>query len=182
MLTISKALNSGQAQTYHQMEFTSSTQSYYTQDRAVAGEWQGQLAEKMGLTGAVSPEHFTRLTDGQHPETGEQMVKHRTAQEYKNPDGSTTSAVEHRAGWDGTFSAPKSVSLTALVGGDERVWEAHSAAVTVAVAELERYTQARIGGNNAAETTASSLRPSSSTTPPAQSRATPRPSSTLTSL
>ena len=153
MLTISKALNSGQAQTYHQMEFTSSTQSYYKQDGAIAGEWQGQLAEKMGLTGAVSPEHFTRLTDGQHPETGEQMVKHRTAQEYKNPDGTTTNAVEHRAGWDGTFSAPKSVSLTALVGGDERVREAHAAAVTAAVAELERYTQARIGGNNPAETT-----------------------------
>ncbi len=48
MLTISKALNSGQAQTYHQMEFTSSTQSYYKQDGAVAGEWQGQLASKMG--------------------------------------------------------------------------------------------------------------------------------------
>ncbi len=153
MLTISKALNSGQAQTYHQMEFTSSTQSYYKQDGAVAGEWQGQLADKMGLTGAVSPEHFTRLTDGQHPETGEQMVKHRTAQQYKNPNGTTTSAVEHRAGWDGTFSAPKSVSLTALVGGDERVREAHAAAVTAAVAELERYTQARIGGNNPAETT-----------------------------
>ena len=153
MLTISKALNSSQAQTYHQMEFTSSTQSYYKQDGAVAGEWQGQLASEMGLAGPVSPEHFTRLTDGQHPETGEQMVKHRTAQEYKNPDGSTTSAVEHRAGWDGTFSAPKSVSLTALVGGDDRVREAHAAAVTAAVAELERYTQARIGGNNPAETT-----------------------------
>ncbi len=153
MLSISKPLNSGQAQTYHQMEFTSSTQSYYKQDGAVAGEWQGQLASKMGLSGAVSPEQFTRLTDGQHPETGEQMVKHRTAQEYTNPDGTTTKAVEHRAGWDGTFSAPKSVSLTALVGGDERVRQAHSEAVTVAVAELERYTQARIGGNNAAETT-----------------------------
>ncbi len=153
MLSISKALNSGQAQTYHQMEFTSSTQSYYKQDGAVAGEWQGQLASEMGLAGAVSPEHFTRLTDGQHPETGDQMVKHRTAQEYKNPSGTTTSAVEHRAGWDATFSAPKSVSLTALVGGDERVREAHAAAVTAAVAELERYTQARIGGNNPAETT-----------------------------
>jgi conjugative relaxase-like TrwC/TraI family protein len=153
MLTISKALNSGQAQTYHQMEFTSSTQSYYKQDGAVAGEWQGQLASNMGLSGAVSPEHFTRLTDGQHPKTDEQMVKHRTVQDYKNPDGTTISAVEHRAGWDATFSAPKSVSLTALVGGDERVREAHAAAVTAAVAELERYTQARIGGNNPAETT-----------------------------
>ena len=153
MLSISKALNSKQAQTYHQMEFTSSTQSYYKQDGAVAGEWQGQLASKMGLSGAVSPEQFTRLTDGQHPVTGEQMVKLRTAQEYKNPDGTITKAVEHRAGWDGTFSAPKSVSLTALVGGDERVRQAHSEAVTAAVAELERYTQARIGGNNPAETT-----------------------------
>ena len=153
MLTISKALNASQAQTYHQMEFTSSTQSYYKQDGAIAGEWQGQLASKMGLSGAVNPEHFTRLTDGQHPKTGEQMVKHRTALDYKNPDGTTTNAVEHRAGWDGTFSAPKSVSLTALVGGDERVRQAHSEAVTVALAELERYTQARIGGNNPAETT-----------------------------
>ena len=153
MLTISKALNSSQAQTYHQMEFTSSTQSYYKQDGAVTGEWQGELAAKMGLSGAVSPEQFARLTDGQYPLTGDQMVKHRTAQEYKNPIGTTTSAVEHRAGWDGTFSAPKSVSLTALVGGDDRVREAHAAAVTAAVTELERYAQARIGGNNPAETT-----------------------------
>ena len=81
------------------------------------------------------------------------MVKHRQAQEYKSADGSITKAVEHRAGWDATFSAPKSVSLTALVGGDDRVREAHRAAVTTALSELERYTQARIGGNHPAETT-----------------------------
>ena len=62
-------------------------------------------------------------------------------------------AVEHRAGWDATFSAPKSVWVTAPVGGDERVREAHRAAVTTALNELERYTQARMGGNNPAETT-----------------------------
>ena len=65
----------------------------------------------------------------------------------------TVSPVEHRAGWDATFSAPKSVSLTALVGGDDRVREAHRAAVNTALDELERYTQARIGGNRTAETT-----------------------------
>ena len=73
--------------------------------------------------------------------------------EYKNADGTTTKTVEHRAGWDATFSAPKSVSLTALVGDDDRVRAAHRAAVTTALDELERYTQARIGGNNPAETT-----------------------------
>ena len=153
MLNISKPLSSGQAQTYHKLEFTAETANYYKQDGAVQGQWQGQLAEKMGLRGAVTPEEFARLTEGRHPQTEEQMVQHREAQEYKNPDGSTTKAVEHRAGWDATFSAPKSVSLTALVGGDERVGEAHREAVTAALTELERYTQARIGGNNPAETT-----------------------------
>ena len=61
--------------------------------------------------------------------------------------------MEHRAGWDATFSAPKSVSLTALVGGDERVREAHRESVRVALDQLEHYTQARIGGNHPAETT-----------------------------
>ena len=96
---------------------------------------------------------FSRLAEGIHPQTEEQMVRHRVAMDYKNADGTTTKAVEHRAGWDATFSAPKSVSLTALVGGDDRVREAHRAAVTTALDELERYTQARIGGNNPAETT-----------------------------
>ncbi len=62
-------------------------------------------------------------------------------------------SVEHRAGWDATFSAPKSVSLTALVGGDERVREAHRESVRVALGELERYTQARLGNVNAPERT-----------------------------
>jgi len=70
-----------------------------------------------------------------------------------NRRGEKVSAMEHRAGWDATFSAPKSVSLTALVGRDERVREAHRESVGVALDELERYVQARIGGNLPAETT-----------------------------
>ncbi len=153
MLTISKPLSSGQAQSYHKLEFTSETQNYYKQGDAVRGEWQGQLAARLGLSGEVSPLEFSRLADGKNPSTDEQMVRHRAAMEYKNADGTTTKAVEHRAGWDATFSAPKSVSLTALVGGDDRVRAAHRAAVTTALQELERYTQARIGGNNPAEAT-----------------------------
>jgi conjugative relaxase-like TrwC/TraI family protein len=61
-------------------------------------------------------------------------------------------SAEHRAGWDATFSAPKSVSLTALVGGDDRVRDAHRESVRVALQELERYTQARIGNVHAPET------------------------------
>jgi conjugative relaxase-like TrwC/TraI family protein len=153
MLTISKAISPAQAQTYHSLEYTSDAQSYYKQDDTVKGEWQGKLAASLGLSGEVAPLEFSRLTEGKHPQTEEQMVKHREGKEYTNADGSVTKPVEHRAGWDATFSAPKSVSLTALVGGDDRVKDAHRAAVTTALEELEKYTHARIGGNNPAEQT-----------------------------
>ncbi len=153
MLTISKPLSATQAQTYHAKEFTAAEQNYWKQGDTVPGEWRGRLAEKFGLAGAVGADEFARLSEGQHPQTGEQLVRHRAVHEYKTEDGRTVAPVEHRAGWDATFSAPKSVSLTALVGGDDRVREAHREAVNVALTELERYTQARVGGNHAAETT-----------------------------
>ena len=153
MLTISKAINATQAQSYHKLEYTSDAQSYYKQDDTVKGEWQGKLAASLGLFGEVAPLEFSRLTEGKHPQTEAQLVKHRDGKEYTNAEGETVKPVEHRAGWDATFSAPKSVSLTALVGGDERVRDAHRAAVATALEELEKYTHARIGGNNPAEQT-----------------------------
>src|SRR5271170_7284211 len=153
MLTISKPLSAGQAQTYHQKEFTSKDQNYWSQRGVIVGEWQGRLAAQLGLSGAVSAEDFAKLSQGQHPETGEQLVRQRASYEYQGADGKTIKTMEHRAGWDATFSAPKSVSLTALVGGDDRVRKAHREAVTLALNELERYTHARMGGNRPAETT-----------------------------
>src|SRR5579863_2240212 len=153
MLTISKPLSSSQAQTYHAKEFMSAEQNYWKQGDTILGEWQGRMAERYGLAGAIDELHFARLSEGQNPLTGEQLVRHRNGQEYTTSGGITVKPVEHRAGWDATFSAPKSVSLTALVGGDDRVREAHREAVRAALNELERYTQARIGGNRAAETT-----------------------------
>jgi conjugative relaxase-like TrwC/TraI family protein len=153
MLTISKPLSATQAQTYHAKEFTAAEQNYWKQNDTIQGEWHGRLADKFALAGGVGAEEFARLAEGQHPQTGEQLVRHRKVHEYQNEEGKTVAPVEHRAGWDATFSAPKSVSLTALVGGDERVRQAHQQAVNVALNELERYTQARIGGNRPAEIT-----------------------------
>lgn len=153
MLNISKPLSASQAQTYHEKEFTAAEQNYWKQGDTIQGEWHGRLAENFGLSGAVGAEEFARLSEGQHPDTGKQLVLHRTVHEYRNAEGKMVSPVEHRAGWDATFSAPKSISLTALVGGDDRVREAHREAVNVALNELEKYTQARIGGNNPPETT-----------------------------
>lgn len=45
MLTISKPLSSSQAKSYHQLEYTNTSQSYYKQDGTVKGEWQGKLGQ-----------------------------------------------------------------------------------------------------------------------------------------
>src|SRR6202789_1523902 len=153
MLTISKPLSASQVRTYHEREFASERQNYWSRDQQGHSEWQGKLAEQWGLEGAVGNEHFARLIEGQHPHTEAQLVRHQVARTYENEFGQEVTSVEHRAGWDATFSAPKSVSLTALVGGDERVRDAHQESVRVALGELERYTQARIGNVHAPETT-----------------------------
>ncbi|HVR26396.1 MAG TPA: MobF family relaxase, partial [Candidatus Polarisedimenticolia bacterium] len=153
MLTISKPLSAGQARTYHAQEFAAQGQNYWSRDQQGHSEWQGRLAEQWGLQGAVGSEQFARLSEGQHPGTGAQLVRHQTSKSYEGKYGRDVTSVEHRAGWDATFSAPKSVSLTALVGGDERVREAHRESVRVALSELERYTKARIGNVRAPETT-----------------------------
>lgn len=153
MLTISKPLSAGQAQAYHKEEFANAQENYYSEGDRIRGEWHGKLAEEWGLRGDVQEEQFARLANGQHPMTGEQLVRYQAAREYANERGETVSTMEHRAGWDATFSAPKGVSLTALVGGDEKVRQAHRESVKVALDELEHYVQARIGGNHPAETT-----------------------------
>jgi conjugative relaxase-like TrwC/TraI family protein len=153
MLTISKPLSGGQARTYHAREFAAKEANYWSREQQGHSEWQGKLAQEWGLRGSVDSEQFARLTEGQHPETQKQMVRHQPAKTYENQFGREVTSVEHRAGWDATFSAPKSVSLTALVGGDYRVREAHRESVRVALGELERYTQARLGNVNAPELT-----------------------------
>ena len=153
MLTISKALSARQAARYHAEEFRNARDNYYTSGDEIRGEWHGRLAHEWGLAGAVSEEHFQRLANGHHPVTDEALVRHQTAHTMPHAHGASVQTMEHRAGWDATFSAPKSVSLTALLGGDARVRDAHRESVRIALDETERYVQARLGNVRPAETT-----------------------------
>src|SRR5882757_9766640 len=153
MMTMSDALGVSQAKDYYQKEFSNANESYYTEKDQIAGEWRGTLAEEWGLHGEVDAERFERLCDGKDPLTGEQLVKHVAEREYENQYGDKVVSSEHRAGYDATFSAPKSVSLAALVGGDERIKEAHRESVGIAMDELEKYVEARLGGNKGSERT-----------------------------
>jgi conjugative relaxase-like TrwC/TraI family protein len=153
MMTLSKALAAGQAKDYFDAEYTSTQESYYSEGEAVKGKWFGRQAEVWNLQGEVDSEHFERLCEGQHPLSGDQLVRHITPHKYENAYGEIVETSEHRAAWHATFSAPKSVSLAALVGGDERILEAHDRSVDVALQQLETYAQARMGGNHPAQTT-----------------------------
>lgn len=75
----------------------------------------------------------------------------------KLPDGSELSRMvngvnKHRSGYDLTFSAPKSVSVMALVGEDRRFIEAHNRAVAVVMQEVEKLVSARITEEGKTET------------------------------
>ncbi len=153
MITMSRPLSSAQARLYHKEEFKNAKENYYTQGEEIRGEWHGRLAREWGLTGEVEEQAFARLAEGHHPFTDEALVRHQQSHRSTNARGEEITTMGHRAGWDATFSAPKSVSITALVGGDERVREAHRESVKVALEEVEQYVQARLGGNHPAETT-----------------------------
>jgi len=153
MMTISKALSAGQAETYYQQDYTNKTEDYYTDKGELKGVWSGRLAQDWQLTGEVTSEQYARLIAGHDPHTGEQLIRSVPARESVNNFGEEITTSEHRASWDATFSAPKSVSLAALVGDDERVRVAHREGVNKALEAIEEYVQARGGGSKPAVTT-----------------------------
>jgi conjugative relaxase-like TrwC/TraI family protein len=153
MMTISRAISAGQALDYYQQEFTNSKDNYYSEAGEVKGRWSGRLADKWELKGEVTSEQYERLVAGQDPRTGEQLVQSVKARETVNEFGEKVVTSEHRAGWDATISAPKSVSLAALVGDDKRVRDAHRESVDEALKGFEEYLQARGGGDKPAITT-----------------------------
>src|SRR5688572_29893211 len=153
MMTMSRAISAGQALDYYKQEFTNSKDNYYSESGEVKGQWYGRLANEWNLKGDVLSEHYERLVAGQDPHTGEELIRSVKVRELVDEFGKKTITSEHRAGWDATFSAPKSVSLAALVGDDERVRDAHRESVDEALKELEKYLQARGGGDNPAITT-----------------------------
>lgn len=103
-------------------EYYSQDNYYTTSELTEASEWYGRGAEALGLQGAVEEQAFVEVLSG------------------KLPDGSEITAVhgEHRPGLDMTFSAPKSVSLLALIGKDDRIVGAFRDSVTATLGWAEK--------------------------------------------
>lgn len=121
---------------------------YYDEQRRVQGEWHGRGAELLGMSGKVTKEQFESVRGGLHPETDE-FLRPRHSADRTNSDGSEQSKA--RSLYDLTFSAPKSVSIQAMVGKDERLIVAHDKAVRETLREAENYAAVRVRANGANE-------------------------------
>lgn len=92
------------------------------------GRWAGSGASALGLEGDVQENEFISLARGFHPD--------------KEPLTQNAGEASHRAGWDLTLSAPKSVSVAwalAANGLREAIEKAHTQSVDKALAYVERH-------------------------------------------
>ena len=117
----------------------------YEEGQRVAGQWFGLGAERLGLAGEVQAEDFLRLCENQHPSTGETLTQRLKGTRTENGQV----AANRRIFYDFTFSPPKSVSLAAILGNDERIINAHTRAVHSALKEFEAFAATRIRAGGA---------------------------------
>jgi conjugative relaxase-like TrwC/TraI family protein len=123
---------------------TAKTTQYFAKDDYYASNdpnhqkfsnWYGEGAKELGLEGSVVAEDFRNVLDGKL--SNGQVIG---VQKGLN--------VIHDPGRDLTFSAPKSVSIMALVYEDQRLIEAHGQAVKNALDEIEKnYLKTRFKKN-----------------------------------
>ena len=116
--------------------------TYYTEPQAgtFKSSWLGEGADRLGLDGTVDIEVFRSILQAEAP-GGEKLAP------YIHP--------RRVAGWDCTFSAPKSVSIAVLVEQNREILLAHRQAVVETVNEIERGVSTRVqrNGSQVYETT-----------------------------
>src|SRR5207237_10705692 len=78
--------------------------------------------------------------ESQHPASGETLTPRLNDRRVEG-DGT---AANRRVFYDFTISPPKSVSLAAFLGSDERIFAAHERAVRSALREFEAFSATRV--------------------------------------
>jgi conjugative relaxase-like TrwC/TraI family protein len=134
MLRVTESKNADAAKQYFGKSMVRS--DYYSEGQEIAGLWGGKAAERLGLSGQVDQESYFALCDNLDPRTKEKLTPRQKA--------------NRRAGYDFTFSAPKSVSVLYELSGDERILSAFRDAVkdTMVEAEAEMKTRVRKNGKD----------------------------------
>ncbi len=122
---------------------------YYMEGRSVSGQWIGEGARRLGLSGVTNEQEFVNLCRNLHPQSGEQLTPRLNSKRVTvDKNGNVHESANRRVFYDFTLSPPKSVSIAALVGNDKRIIEAHDEAVTVAMRHLQTYAATRVRKQN----------------------------------
>jgi conjugative relaxase-like TrwC/TraI family protein len=109
------------------------------------GQWTGEGATLLGLSGEVGRREFCRVFDGYSP-SGEKTKLIQSAGRKDNP---ATKEGGHRPGWDYTFHAGKAHSILLALTKDEgerkALKDAFTRAVKETISDIERDTITRVG-------------------------------------
>jgi len=128
MLSISKIGAGAGAQGYSDYQFLEALKNredYYASEQD-KGRWAGTLAATLGLASDIEKGQLLAMLQGYHPVTGEALA--------------SNAGLKHKAGWDLTFSSPKTVSAVWAVAQPptrEAIEKAQQAAVKAALKFLE---------------------------------------------
>ena len=118
---------------------------YYSNRAAICGQWFGKGAVRLGLDSTVGQSDFLSMCRNFHPNNGSRLTQHLMHRRIGTDKNTLDSSVANRRiFYDFMISAPKSVSIAALIGSDVRIVEAHHCAITIAMAELEPFATTRV--------------------------------------
>jgi len=118
---------------------------YYMEGRTISGEWIGDGAKKLNLSGVTTEKDFINLCRNVNPQTGEQLTPRMNGKRTSvDKNGVSHEYANRRVFFDFTVSPPKSVSIAALVGNDKRIIEAHDKAVRLAMSQFEVFAATRV--------------------------------------
>lgn len=113
---------------------------YYTKPGEAPGEWVGELAADLGLSGEVDAADYTAILEGRDPSSGAVLLRRPETQYRQRPDG-TERRIDPVLGYDLRFSCPKSISIVYALGDEaarERVLSIVNDAVRQGIAHLEQ--------------------------------------------
>ena len=113
---------------------------YYAQGMKVAGEWLGEGAKRLGLSGKVNEAAFLALCEGKHPATGEKLGQRMNT---VRAEAGRDTVANRRIFFDFVVAPPKSVSVVALQQ-DDRIVKLHNEAVQQTMEELEKFAETRV--------------------------------------
>src|SRR5262249_34248179 len=155
MLRITTSHSAEAAKNYFDVSLK--TSDYYTKD---VGTWGGKGAEILGLTGNVERKDFVALANNRWPGANGQRLTARTNKTRREDvtdkkdglpvidpetgDVRKREVSNRRAGYDFTFSAPKSVSLYLAINEDKIVKQMIAEAVDETMVAIESGMETKV--------------------------------------